>query len=240
MPTARGGASRPAPMTPEDADWARRKRQLLTAGGVIAVVAVIAAAVFWYTGSGGGTTRTAPASPLVVTAGDHALVLGPATAPHTVVVHEDFGDPASAAWDRATRDFLKADAAAGLVRVEYLPFAQRATGYGAQAAIAFGAALTGSGAHGAEHALALHGRLFDHQGDTPAPTSAEIAGWASGAGSAVAQALQAGDRTWVRQADALAAKAGVRQVPVVLLDGRPLAGAGTTARADALERALAS
>lgn len=230
-----------APVSPEDADWARRKQQLLAAAGVIAVVAVIAAAVFWYTGSGGGTAHTTPLPALAVSQGDHALVLGASSAPHTVVVHEDFGDTASREWDQATRDFLKADAVAGLVRVEYRPIARPVTGYGADAATAFGVVLAGAG-KGPEHALALHAILFDHQADGTAPSADQLGRWAAAAGAdggAVRQAVGGSDLTWVRAANALAAKAGVRQVPAVLLDGHPLTGATMAARADTLERALA-
>jgi hypothetical protein len=231
-----------APVSPEDADWARRKQQLLAASGIIAVLAVIAAAVFWYAGSGGGTPQTAPLPPLAVSAGDHALVLGPASAPHTVVVHEEFGDAASRRWDQATRDFLKADARAGLVRVEYRPVARSTTGYGADAAIAFGTVLTADPKRGAAQALALHGVLFDHGADSARPTPEDLARWAGSTGAsavAVQRALDAHDVTWLRAANAQAARAGVRRLPVVLLDGRPLSGATLVDRADALERALA-
>lgn len=232
-----------APVSPEDADWARRKRQLLTASGIIAVLAVVAAAVFWYAGSGGGSATTAPLPRLAISAGDHSLVLGPASAPHTVVVHEDFGDAASRRWDQATRDFLRADARAGLVRVEYRPVAQNTTGYGAMAAIAFGTVLTADPQHGPIRALALHGVLFDHEADATQPTPEQIARWAAAAGAPAAtvqRALQAHDVSWLGAANAEAARAGVRQLPAVLLDGRPLDGATLVERADALERALAA
>lgn len=229
------------PVAGDDGDWERRKRQVLTAVGIIAALAVVAAAVFWYAGSS-GSSATAPLPPLAVAAGDHALVLGPASAPHTVVVHEDFADPASKQWDQATRDYLKADATAGLVRVEYHPVSFDGSGYGTDAAIVFATVLDASGPRAARAALALHHVLFDHQGAGTPPTADALARWAGAAGgdaAAVRSALAAHDLTWLRAANAQARQAGVRRVPQVLLDGQPLPGGTLLARADALERALA-
>ncbi|MGN6780603.1 MAG: DsbA family protein [Marmoricola sp.] len=238
-PDVRTAPTRPA--TGDDGDWERRKRQVLTAAGIIAALAVVAAAVLWYAGSS-GSSKTAPLPRLTVAAGDHALVLGPTSAPHTVVVHEDFADPASKQWDQATRDYLRADATAGLVRVEYHPVAFTGSGYGADAAIAFATVLQGPHAGAARAALTLHGVLFDHRGDATATTADALARWAGAAGGdarAVRRALSLHDTSWLRAANAQARKAGVRRVPQVLLDGRPIPGATLLERADALERALA-
>ncbi len=216
----------------------RRERNtvvLLVVGVLLAVSVVIAGLVVL---SGGSEPATAPVPTATVSVEDQGLVVGPADAPATVVVHEDFGSPESRAFDIASRDFLRIEAARGVVQVRYLPFAGDEEGYSVAALQAWAGVI---GAGTPEQALAFHDVLVDRQPQAGAPVPDQFLAWAADAGiedADVLDAIDAPDPAFVDRADAAAAAAGVRRAPVVLLDGRPVSGPTPVAVAERLQRAL--
>ena len=219
----------------EDARRERKTVVLLVVGILLAVSVVIAGLVVL---SGGSEPATPPAPTAAVAVEDRALVVGPDDARATVVVHEDFGSPESRAFDIASRDFLRIEAARGVVQVRYLPFAADDDGY----AVAALEAWSGIATRGTpEQALAFHDVLVDRQPDPGSATPDEFLAWAADAGIEDPDALEAIDSPdggFVARAGAAAAEAGVRRAPVVLLDGRPVTGPTPVAMAERLQRAL--
>lgn len=99
-------------------DVAARNRRMLIIGGVIVLLGIIVAGGYWYTRSPSATTAK-PAS-LQVTIDGSALVVGPANAPHTVVIDQTTAADGVRTFELASRGFLHADARAGIVQVRYL------------------------------------------------------------------------------------------------------------------------
>lgn len=147
----------------DDEPLARNRTLLLSIGALVLVSAVIAAVVII---AGGGSPRP-PEDPVAeVRVSGRSLLVGDRDAPAKVVVEEDFGSPASRAFELASRDFLRVEADQGRVLVTYRPV--RGSGaYGQESLAAWTAALeTGNG----DKALTLHDRLFDRS-----PTEAAAA-----------------------------------------------------------------
>lgn len=237
----------PSPRTQRAAEVRRaaagreRRRLLLGVAAVVAVLAVVAGVVVL---SGRGS-ETPPPKDVPARADGTALVLGPKDAEHTVVVHEDFLCPYCREFENGSRDFLRADAAAGRVRVEYRPFHLLQDEYSERALNAWGLVLTEGTP---QQAAALHDTLYDEQpyeSSSSKPDDAQLADWAERAGvtdEALLAKIAGGevDQRFVDAADRQAQKAGVTGTPTVTLDGRPLEGSSIGAMVDTLERALAS
>lgn len=236
-PTGRAGrASRPR----REAAARERRRLLLAVAAVVAVLAVVAGVVV----SSGQGEEMPPPSDVPARADGAALVLGPQDAAHTVVVYEDFLCPYCRELETASRDFLRADAAAGRVRVEYRPFRLLRDDYSERALNAWGLVLTDGTP---EQAAAFHDRLYDEQPDESSaskPDDTRLADLAAEAGvedRALLDRIEQGevDQAFVDEADAAARGAGVTGTPTVLLDGEPVEGASIGAMVDSLERTLA-
>lgn len=229
--------SRPAPLPPgqEAPDHERNTVLLLVVGTLLALSVVIAGLVVL----SGGREPAAPApAPPPVAVEPQSVVVGRADAPSTVVVHEDLGSPRSREFEIASRDFLRIQAGRGAVRVRYLPFAATDQGYGAEALEAWAGALERGTP---EQALAFHDVLFDRQPVPPDSGQREFLAWAAEVGIEdpdVLEAIGASDPAFVASAARAAAAAGVREAPVVLLDGQRIEGATPTATAERLQRAL--
>lgn len=158
MPATRSSRS-------EDEAPAERNRTLLLSIGALVLVSAVIAAVVIVAGSG-GSSRPAEEPVARVRISGQSLLVGDPDASTGIEVREDFGSPRSRAFDLASRDFLRIEAAQGKVLVTYRP--TRATGGYGQEAMRAWAAATDTG--DPERALALHDRLFDRQpaGTTPA------------------------------------------------------------------------
>ena len=217
-----------------------RRRLLLGVAAVVAVLAVVAGVVV----SSGRGEETPPPSAVPARAEAQALVLGPEDADHTVVVYEDFLCPYCRELENGSRDFLRADAAAGTVQVEYRPFQLLQDDYSERALNAWGLVLSDGTP---EQAAAFHDRLYDEQpyeASSSKPDDAQLADWAQDAGvedRALLDRIEQGevDQDFVDAADAQAREAGVTGTPTVLLDGRRVEGSSIGAIVDSLERTLA-
>ncbi|WP_310964266.1 DsbA family protein [Nocardioides terrisoli] len=221
---------------------AERNRRIAIGGAVVVVLAIIAAAVFWYSGGSGGssTATTKDVAKLHPRAGDHSLVIGPKSAKDHVVVYEDFLCPYCREFETASRDFLHADAAKGLVEVEYRPFHLLQDDYSTRALNAFAEVLSESPGV----AMKFHDLLYDKQPYEAAankPNASQLADWAASVGadkSKVEAAVNAADPAFETAANAAAQKANVQGTPTVYLNGKQVQGSATQI-ADQLETQIA-
>ncbi len=203
-----------------------RRRRLLSVGGVVlAMVLVIGVGFVIQRNRDAGADIAAPAAGQ----GEYGVTIGPADAPHDIVVYEDFLCPFCAALEEESRDDLTRLADEGRVTVEYRPYnlLSRFGDYSARATNAFAVVLEESGP---EVAKTFHDLLFENQPPEggPFPSDAELVDLAVEAGAdeeAVAEGIESGARSdWVEAATRAAQDAGVRGTPTVLLDGEPVNG----------------
>src|SRR4051794_28886473 len=96
-----------------------RRRQLLTVIGVVAAIALIVAGGFVINPMRDDSTETSAKIP--PPGSSYGLTIGPATAPHQVVVYEDFLCPFCGQFEAAGHEQLAQLAADGKVQIEYRP-----------------------------------------------------------------------------------------------------------------------
>ena len=209
----------------------KRRETTRTVAIVAAVVVVLVAIVLGGTLLGGGDdtggASSAAGAPRARVSGDALVVGNDARAPHTVVVYEDFLCPYCRQFESASRDFLRREAKAGAVLVEYRPFHLLQDDYSTRALTAWGAVLRrGTPAQ----ALSFHDALYENQpyeAATDKPDTAALADLAEKSGvttGSVLDALGTPDQAFVDRTDAAAQKAGVTGTPTVLVDGQELQG----------------
>ncbi len=156
--------------------------------------------------------------------GSYGVAIGEPTAPHSVVIYEDFLCPYCGQLEQATRDDLARLAEDGAVHVEYRPYELlgHIGDYSARSAAVFAVVLEESGPAAAKR---FHDLLFEHQPSEsgPFPSDEHLVALAVQAGAdedRVRDGLRAGTGdAWVDQATRAAETAGVRGTPTVLLDG---------------------
>jgi protein-disulfide isomerase len=216
----------------DEHDLPERSRLLVYVLGGLALVSAVVAAVVIVSSGGSTTSPEAPVAP--VRAGERSVFVGSAKASATVVVYEDFGSAESRAFDLASRDFLRDEAARGDVRVEYRPVALDGD-RGSRALTAWGAVL----AQGRPmDALAFKDLLFDQPPGTDA-APADLRALAKKAGvkdAAVLAGVAGADSGWATSATKAATAEGVPTTPTVLLDGKPVSATTPVALADELQR----
>lgn len=219
-----GRAERAAAIRAEQARRERTKRLGITAGILVLLGALIAIAVI-YSGSDSSPDPTGKAP--VTSSAPQALLMGPASAKHKVVVYEDFLCPYCREFEMSSRDVLYRDAALGRVQVSYRPFHLLQEDYSQRALSGWAAVLQSNPAQ----ALKLHNLLYDKQPYEQAasfPSNAQIASWAQSVGvtdkAVLAKIQGAVDTAYVQAADANAQQAGVNSTPTVFLDGKKLGG----------------
>ncbi len=226
----------PAATTPPDSDdeTPERNRRLLLVLGVLgAVSAVVAGAVIFSSGA----ESTPPKDPQALARAEGlSLAVGRPGARAQVVVYEDFASSASRAFEIASRDFLRVEAAQGQVRVEYHPVTLTDDESTAAPLAAWETVL----AQGtAQQALALHDLLFDRQPSHEGVAAADLVALAKEArvkDSDVLEAVGALDLTTALSTREAARAAGVRTTPTVLVDGEPVSAASPTALADVVQQ----
>lgn len=215
-----GRTERAAAAVQEMQQQERRRRNLMVGGVVLALVVIVAGGYLLSRSLDTSDDVRAPAAG----SGDHGLVVGPADAPHDVVIYEDFLCPYCGELEDASREDLAQLAADGKVRVEYRPYnlLSNISDYSERSAAAFAVVLDTAGA---EVAKEFHDLLFENQPSEsgPFPSDDDLIGLAVEAGAdeaAVRQGIEAGDGVdWVARATSAARDAGVRGTPTVLLDG---------------------
>ena len=212
---------------------AQRRRRTVVGAVSAAVVLVVALVVVVLVQTNRTSTDATAAAPPGTTDG-YAFAVGPADAPVTVDVYEDFQCPVCAQVEATTGSTFASLVDAGTVQLRYhgMAFLDRAstTDYSTRALNA--AAVVAES--GTESYRAFHDLLFANQ---PAEGTAglsddqliEYAAQAGATGAAVESGirdLRYGD--WVAAATEQASKDGVTGTPTVLVDGAPLDNADLT------------
>ena len=212
-------AARAAQAMREQQAKERRRNRLIIVGVVVAMLAII----------GGGfainsmrdSSKDISATP--AGSSDHGVTIGSADAPHQVLIYEDFLCPYCAQLEAASRVDLARLADEGKVQVDYRPFNLLGTDYSIAAANAFAVVLDASGNDVAKE---FHDLLFANQPSEsgPFPDNDWFVQKAVEAGATEADVRPGIEdlsmKSWVDDASAAAADAGVNSTPTVLLDGK--------------------
>lgn len=198
----------------------RRRQVLVTVGVVVAMVAIIGGGFLINSlrDDSSDATASAPGS-------DYGLTIGSDSAPHEVVVYEDFLCPICGEFEEAGHEQLEQLADEGKVRVEYRPFVllDRFGPYSADATAVWSQVLANDGP---DVALAFHDALFANQPSEsgPFPSEADLVQLAGESGAdttALQEALDDGTgKDWAERATEAALDTGLRGTPTVFLDGR--------------------
>ena len=180
-----------------------RRRRFLTGAGVVTVLLLVVTAGFLFTRAHDASDDVAAAP---AGSGSYGVAIGEPTAPHSVVIYEDFLCPYCGQLETATRDDLARLAKEGAVHVEYRPYELLGNigDYSARSAAAFAVVLEESGPDAAKR---FHDLLYEHQPSEsgPFPSDEQSAGAGGGGGSrregrsATDYAAGTGD-AWVDQA----------------------------------------
>lgn len=201
----------------------RRSTLIKIAALVAAMVVIIGAGVWAGTRGHGGSGKVDNSAVSGAKAASYSLAIGQKSAPHHVVIYEDFQCPFCQAFEAASRDGLAQAAAAGKVYVEYRPFHLLSTDYSVQSLNAFAVVLKTSGP---EVAKKFHDLLYENQPseEGPWPAMDKLVALAVQAGadeSAVKSGIldTSSQKSWVQGATQAAGDAGVQSTPTVLLDG---------------------
>ena len=201
-----------------------RRRQILTVIGVLVGIALVV---------GGGFLINSMRDDTKVTAGkipppgsSFGLTIGPASAPHQVVVYEDFLCPFCGEFEKASHEQLAQLAADGKVQIEYRPFVllDGAGPYSERATMVWSLVLQQDGP---DVAKKFHDLLYAHQPSEEGPFPSQedlvtLAGQAGADTTKLQSAIDAGDGVdWSVDATKSAQKLNVKSTPTVVLDGKP-------------------
>jgi protein-disulfide isomerase len=215
-----------------------RNRRIALIAGIVVILGAIVAAGTWY--SGGDSANPDSDSKVTATAGAGSVIAGPASAPTKVVIYEDFQCPYCRQLEDSTRDFLRENAAAGKVQVEYHPIDLLQSTYGERGMNAFAAVLTHSTP---QAALKLHDLLYENQpyetasGSVSQSQIQDFVKQAGGDNDAVRAALKTQDATFFEAAAEEMVQKKITSTPTVLINGTPVTG-GIADIVKAIEKAV--
>lgn len=203
---------------------AERRRRMIMIGGVGAALLLLVGGIIgitlWQQNENEKDLEAAAGQP-----SEFGVAIGEESAPHTVVIYEDFLCPFCGELETATRDDLARLAADGKVRVEYRPFVllSQIGDYSLRSTNAFAVVLDASGA---EVAKEFHDLLFENQppeSDPDSVTDDDLVEMAVEAGATEAEVRDGiedlAQRQWAEDATTEAESAGVTGTPTILLDG---------------------
>lgn len=202
-----------------------RRRTFLSIAGVVVAMALIVGGGFWIAGHNSGGPSAAAGDPGSGTG--TSVTIGPANAPHTVVIWEDFLCPYCGEFEKQTHETLATLAGQGKVAVTYRPFHLLEPDYSQQSLEVFAATQRSAGD---DVAKKLHDLLYANQPSElgPFPKPADIVALAAQAGAdrtKVQQSLDGGDaKKWADESTQAAGDAHVLSTPTVLLDGNEVSG----------------
>ena len=200
-----------------------RRRTFLSVTGVVLVMILIVGGGFLAAKLKGGGPNDTAADPGSGT----AMTIGQASAPHSVVIYEDFLCPYCGELEKRTKDGLASAAADGRAQVTYRPFRLLSPDYSQQALEVWVATQHTAGN---DVAKKLHDLLYANQPSEqgPFPKQSALVALAVQAGAdqaKVQQAIDSGEATtWADASTKAAQDAGVASTPTVLLDGKELTG----------------
>ena len=192
--------------------------------GVVAAIALIVTGGFLI------NSMRDPSKDVATSAGgvgsDYGLTVGASSAPHKVVVYEDFLCPICGEFEKAGHEQLAELAADGKVQIEYRPFVllSRLGPYSARSTMVWSLVLQQDGD---DVAKKYHDLLFANQPseEGPFPSVADLVTLAGQAGADTTKLQSAIDADagidWPVAATKAAEKAGVNSTPTVILDGKP-------------------
>ncbi len=228
----------PVPASPSEEQGApaRSRVPLIVLAVVAALSAVFGAVVIFSNSTAEKASAKEPVA--LVASGDHSVRIGSPNAATKVVVYEDFGSADSRAFEIASRDFLRIEAARGGVLVEYHPVMLSDTDSSVSALAAWGVVLEQGRP---KQALALHDLLFDQQLSPEGTGQQDLTALAEKAGvkdGAVLDAVGAPDRSWATSTEQQALEAGVGATPSVRVDESRLTAPSPVALADKLQRLI--
>lgn len=200
-----------------------RRRRILTVAGVLAVVALLIGGGFAINSMRDDSSVNAAAVP--GPGSPYGLTLGPSSAPHTVVIYEDFLCPFCGEFEKASSDQLAQLAADGKVQIEYRPivFLSRAGPYSARSTLIFTLVQQ---KYGDEVAKKFHDLLFANQPseEGPFPSRDDLYALAAQAGAnadEIKTAVEANEGVdQVAAATNSAKELKVSSTPTVILDGK--------------------
>jgi protein-disulfide isomerase len=217
-------AERAAAIRAEQERAERRKRNLLVTAVVVGVLALVVGVAAWV--QAGRDTTGQVATPPAGAVETYGVPMGPADAPVTVTVYEDFMCPYCGDFEAISSQPLREYAESGQVQVRYhvVSFLDDASGtdYSTRAANALAVVLDTAGA---EAAVRFHDLLFAHQPaeGTPGLSDEELVDLAVEAGAERAEvAGPIEDRKfeqWVVNATDDWSSSGFNQTPTVTVNG---------------------
>jgi protein-disulfide isomerase len=199
---------------------AERLRRTLMIGGVVVVILAIVVGGFLINRA---RDTSADVSAPPAGSGSFGVTIGQKSAPHSVVIYEDFLCPYCGELESASHEEMAKLAEEGKVYVEYRPFNLLRTDYSVAAAGAFKVVLD---AAGPEAAKKFHDELYADQPEEsgPYPDTSWLVDKAVEAGAdetAVRSAIENGKGdAWVTEATKAASDAGVHSTPTIVLDGK--------------------
>jgi protein-disulfide isomerase len=209
-----------------------RRRQILTVVGVLVALVVIVGGGFAINSMRDDTKTTAAKIP--TPGSSFGLTIGPDSAPHQVVVYEDFLCPFCGEFEKASHEQLAQLAADGKVQVEYRPFVilNGAGPYSSRATMVWSLVLQQDGP---DVAKKFHDLLYANQPseEGPFPSQQDVVALAGQAGAdttTLQSAIDAGDGIdWPVDATKSAQDLGVNSTPTITLDGKPYASGASPA-----------
>ena len=218
-----------------------RVQRAWTIGVVAALLAIVVGGyLVQSTRDASGRAATAPAG----VTDTYGVMVGDATAPHTVTVYEDFQCPICHDFEARAGDRLRKAVDAGRIRLDYRMVAfldgASTTDYSTRALNAAAVVLDTSGQ---DVFLEFHDLLFDHQPPEGSAglSDAELVRYAVRAGadeSAVRPGIEGlRFRQWAVNATSQMSRDGVNGTPTVLVDGEMQAEATLQSSIDTALRA---
>lgn len=201
-----------------------RRRQLLTLVGVVVAIAVIVAGGYLINSMRDDSKAKADAIP--APGSQYGLTLGPDSAPHKVVVYEDFLCPFCGEFERTGHEQLEQLADQGKVQIEYRPIVVLGSAgpYSARATLMWWLVMKHDGD---DVAMKFHDLLYANQPSEAGPFPSrddlyQLAGQAGADTDALKTAVENSESAQdVVDATKKAEDLGVNSTPTVLLDGTP-------------------
>jgi protein-disulfide isomerase len=203
-----------------------RRRQLLTMVGAALAIALVVTAGFVINSMRDDSHPAAQAATVPPPGSQYGMTFGPDSAPHQVVVYEDFLCQVCGQFEKAGRKQLAQLAAQGQVQIEYRPVVllSKLGTYSAASTLMWWLVLQHDGVHAAK---TFHDLLYVHQPSEQGPFPSrdelyQLAGQAGVDTDALKASVESAEGTQeVADATKRARSVGIKGTPTVLIDGKP-------------------